>query len=96
VVANQLRNLLMETTVGGDPFDVEILKAREAILSWASSRGLSLPAVTTPPSLAQVETLQNYGDQMRSGRQVPVKKITPRSPVHSCSGFARFVLPRRR
>ena len=70
VVANQLRNLLMETTAAGHQYDVEILKAREVILAWAGRRGRPLPPAATPPSLAQVGVLQDYGDQMRSEKTV--------------------------
>lgn len=66
VVANQLRNLLASTRVDGQAFEVKINKARELIQEWASRHGLPIPQETTPPSLAQVKALQDYGDQMRS------------------------------
>jgi len=66
VVANQFAALLRETIYKGVPFEVEILKARNVIEDWARNKKLSLPAVSNPPSLAQVRALQDYGDQMRS------------------------------
>jgi deoxycytidylate deaminase len=68
VVADQLKSLLAEILVAGEAFETEILKARDVIVEWASKRNLPLPRVTTPPSLAYVEALQDYGDQMRSER----------------------------
>lgn len=65
VVAKQLKNLLKEIIVDGDPFDVEILKARKVIEAWAMSRGQTLPEATKPPSLTQVKMFQDYGDLMR-------------------------------
>jgi deoxycytidylate deaminase len=64
-VAGQLENLLKQTTSRGIPFDVTVLKARDVILDWARTRNRTLPSVTKPPSLKQVETLQDYGDEMR-------------------------------
>lgn len=66
VVASQLRNLLVETRVKGEAFEVEILKARDLIVEWASKRGLPVPPETKPPSLSYVKALQDYGDQMRA------------------------------
>jgi len=66
VVATQLSNLLTETRIGDQAFEVEILKAREVIAAWAAKKGLPLPPSTTPPSLSQVEKLQDYGDQIRA------------------------------
>ena len=37
-VAKQLSNLLLQTSVGKDQFDVEILKARAVIENWARKR----------------------------------------------------------
>lgn len=65
-IAVQLENLLKQTPSQGISFDVSILKARDVIQNWAIKRGKPLPAATKPPSLSQVEILQNYGDQMRA------------------------------
>lgn len=65
-IASQLENLLKQTSLQGVSFDVSILKAREMIQNWASKNGKTLSASTNPPSLSQVEILQDYGDQMRA------------------------------
>jgi len=66
VVANQLATLLRDTVYQGVSFEVEVLKARNVIEEWAKSKELALPTQLDPPSLNQVNALQDYGDQMRS------------------------------
>jgi deoxycytidylate deaminase len=66
VVANQLAHLLRETFYKDVRFEVEILKARNVIEEWATSKAFPLPPEVNPPSLGQVRALQDYGDQMRS------------------------------
>lgn len=66
VVAEQLKSLLKDIEINGDPFDIEILKARRVIEDWARSRNLDLPKFSNPPSLMQVKVFQDYGDRMRS------------------------------
>ena len=62
-VATQLENLLKENDI---QFEVEILKARDTILEWFEShKGLPLELSKTP-SLADVERLQDTGDEMRA------------------------------
>ena len=73
-IASQLENLLKQTSLQGVSFDVSILKAREMIQNWASKNGKTLSAPTNPPSLSQVEILQDYGDQMRRKKQQLAEK----------------------
>jgi deoxycytidylate deaminase len=65
VVAEQLRDLLQEQSIGTDHIDVNILKARTVIEAWASAKQLVLPSPSGPKTLKDVELLQDYGDQMR-------------------------------
>jgi energy-coupling factor transporter ATP-binding protein EcfA2 len=61
-IAKALKGLLSAAT--GGSFDVEILKARDAIRAWAVSQGLQTPK-TGDDDLATVEALQDLGDKMR-------------------------------
>jgi hypothetical protein len=65
VVAEQLRDLLQQQSIGPDHIDVDILKARAVIEAWASANKLPLPSPIGPKTLQDVELLQDYGDQMR-------------------------------
>lgn len=63
-VAEQLRQILVKFELRGTPFEVEILKARKQIESWAQrqNRGLGdLPE----KSIAIAQRLQDWGDEMR-------------------------------
>ena len=63
--AKSLESLLQDGSICGEPFDVHILKARTVIEDSARKHNKPLPDPTAPRSLASVETLQNYGDDMR-------------------------------
>ena len=63
-IAIALAGLLQESAICGEPFDVQILKASTVIEEWAQKRNKVLPEV--PRTLAGVELLQNYGDEMRA------------------------------
>jgi deoxycytidylate deaminase len=66
-VAEALRDLLRETEIQGQKVDVEILKARTVIESWAKERGKTLPPASGGRrTLVEVEALQDYGDEMRA------------------------------
>jgi len=73
-IAGQLENLLKQTILGDSRFDVSILKAREVILHWARAHGKPPLAVTTQPTLRQVEILQDYGDLMRAEKTASGKQ----------------------
>jgi len=73
-IAMQLENLLKQIRIADSYFDVTILKAREVITQWAKTRGKELPAITKPPSLRQVERLQDYGDLMRAEKTASGKE----------------------
>ena len=64
-IAKSLESLLQDGSICGEPFDVHILKARTVIEDSARKHNKPLPDPTAPRSLASVETLQNYGDDMR-------------------------------
>lgn len=64
-IAKSLECLLQDGSICGEPFDVHILRARTVIEDWARKHNKPLPDPTAPRSLASVETLQNYGDDMR-------------------------------
>jgi len=61
-IAKALKGLL--TAAAGGSFEVEILKARDAIRAWAVSQNLETPK-TGDDDLATVEALQDLGDKMR-------------------------------
>lgn len=65
LIATSLQDLLQQTPVRGAPIDVQILKARSVIEAWAASKHLPLPPAASVKQLADVEMLQDYGDQMR-------------------------------
>src|SRR5580700_9444877 len=65
VVAEQLRDLLQQRSIGLDHIDVDILKARTAIEAWATAKGFPLSSAGGPKTLKDVERLQDYGDEMR-------------------------------
>jgi deoxycytidylate deaminase len=63
-------DLLRETEIQGQKVDAEIIKARGVIESWAKVRGKTIPpSSSTRRTLAEVEALQNYGDEMRAERR---------------------------
>ena len=66
MVAASLRELLIERKIGDETFDVHILKAREVIEQWATRKSKTLPVRGGARLLRDVETLQNYGDQIRA------------------------------
>jgi deoxycytidylate deaminase len=61
-VAQSLRTLLTSPDLG---FDVEILSARDVIVSWAVGNGKAVPGTATP-KLQGVQMLQDCGDAMRA------------------------------
>lgn len=66
VIAEQLRVLLIETQIGGKPFDVVILKASKVIRDWAVQQNKPLPPAQ-PKKLESAAIFQDYGDDMREG-----------------------------
>lgn len=66
MVADRLRDLLLDTEVAGAKFEVISLKARDVIQDWARKKGKPVPPDTGEKLLSHVETLQNYGDEMRA------------------------------
>jgi deoxycytidylate deaminase len=60
-----LTEILKETELEHQTFEVEVVKARDIILAWATAKGLVPPAHSEPPTLGEVEKLQNLGDDMR-------------------------------
>ncbi|MGD0669523.1 MAG: anti-phage dCTP deaminase [Bryobacteraceae bacterium] len=65
-VATSLARLLEDGNLGGEPFDVEILKARDVIISWARKNGRAVPS--SFDTIASVRELQNLGDAMRAAK----------------------------
>ena len=65
MIATTLEARLAEESMGPDPYQVSVLKAREVIAAWAIKRRKPLPAVTPKRSLDDVITYQDYGDEMR-------------------------------
>ncbi len=63
-IAKALAQLLTGSELCSEPFDAEILKAREVIIEWAKRAGRRLPV--QDGTLKYVEALQDLGDQMRS------------------------------
>jgi energy-coupling factor transporter ATP-binding protein EcfA2 len=70
MVAKTLQQLLRESTVNGQTFDVEILKARDVIEDWAQKQKKQLPPKTGNKLIAHVKTLQDYGDEMRAEKMI--------------------------
>jgi len=68
VIAKTLESLLADNELGGKPFDVVMLRARDVIAAWAKERGKPLPVETPKRYVKDVERLQDYGDEMRSER----------------------------
>lgn len=68
VIAQDLADTLGDATLGGYNFDVVSIKARAVIEEWAETRGKPVPAADPSGQrrISDTETLQNYGDQMRS------------------------------
>lgn len=64
-IAKTLSTLLSETAFDHRRFDVEVIKARDVIQEWAVDHGKAIPEWSDPPTLAEVMTLQNWGDEMR-------------------------------
>lgn len=64
-IADALVALLAETELNGRKFQVELIKARDVIQSWAGEQGHELPLETEPVSLKYVTLLQDLGDDMR-------------------------------
>jgi len=65
-IAQQLESLLKQIAIGDERFDVIMLKARDVITDWAAARGKLLSPASNRPSLQQVKTFQDYGDEMRA------------------------------
>lgn len=65
VIAQQLHEVLLDSKIDGQPFRSEILKARDVIEEWARKKGRAIPPGTGKKLLANVRTLQDYGDEMR-------------------------------
>jgi hypothetical protein len=65
VIAQQLKDLLINAKVNNLPFTANLLKARDVIVEWATSRSKTVPKFSNPPLLFQVRILQDYGDQIR-------------------------------
>jgi deoxycytidylate deaminase len=63
-IAEALEHLLKQKDAAGQAFDAENLKARDAILKWATTSGRSVPS--KDGKLSYVDALQNLGDDMRS------------------------------
>ncbi len=63
-VAKKLKDALESSSLKGGSFDVEILKARDAISSWALARGQPLPT-GGDRDLDRVVGFQDLGDKMR-------------------------------
>jgi deoxycytidylate deaminase len=64
-IAEALGEILEETPLEVRKFEVEVIKARDIIIEWATERGKTVPSQSQPPTLAEVRTLQDLGDQMR-------------------------------
>ena len=64
-VADQLRQILTTFQLRGTPFEVEILKARKQIESWAQRRERAL-GVVSEKSITVAKRLQDWGDDMRA------------------------------
>ncbi len=65
VIAQQLKDVLITAKVSNLSFTAEVLKARDVIVEWATSRSKPIPSFSTPPLLSQVRILQDYGDESR-------------------------------
>lgn len=66
MVADRLRDLLLETRLAGVKFDVIGLKARDVIQEWALKRRKTIPSTSGAKLLEYVKVLQDYGDEMRA------------------------------
>jgi dephospho-CoA kinase len=60
-----LKSYLAQTEVAGSTFQVEIIKASDAIKVWARQSGLSVPANGQRKSILGMIEMQDRGDQMR-------------------------------
>jgi len=65
-VAKTLKALLSDKSLSGEPFDVEILKARDVIISWAQGKNKPIPLAFD--TLKSVAELQDLGDEMRKAK----------------------------
>jgi deoxycytidylate deaminase/dephospho-CoA kinase len=65
-VAIHLQEILTKQTLLGIGYQTKILKARDVIEKWARDKGKAVPPRRDLPHLKDVETLQDYGDDMRA------------------------------
>src|ERR1700691_176696 len=65
-IATSLAELLNKGSIAGDPFDTEIIKARELIEGWATENRKAIPA-PEPRNLLTTKQFQDLGDEMRAG-----------------------------
>jgi type II secretory pathway predicted ATPase ExeA len=65
-IATSLAELLNKGSIAGDPFDTEIIKARELIEAWATENRKAIPA-SEPRNLHTTQQFQDLGDEMRAG-----------------------------
>jgi len=63
-VAQRLKDALENSSLKGGPFDVTILKARDAIVDWAESCGKA-PPLGRGKDINHTIALQDLGDEMR-------------------------------
>ena len=70
MIAKTLGLLLSETTLGSEKFDIAAIRARDVIVDWARAHDRPLPPLRPEGTryLADVEVLQDYGDEMRAGK----------------------------
>ena len=64
-IATTLRDLLTSAPVPGEPFDAEIIKARELIEAWARENDRAVPPAE-PRNLNATVRYQDLGDEMRA------------------------------
>ncbi|HEX3116357.1 MAG TPA: hypothetical protein VHQ48_12820 [Bradyrhizobium sp.] len=65
-IATSLAELLNKGSITGDPFDTEIIKARNLIEAWATENEKAIPG-SEPRNLLTTEQFQDLGDEMRAG-----------------------------
>ena len=65
-IATSLAELLNKGSITGDPFDTEIIKARDLIVAWATENRRAIP-VSETRNLLTTEQFQDLGDEMRAG-----------------------------
>ncbi len=63
--ASALRSFLEQEVVGELHYEVQVIKASEAIREWALSSGLPVPAENARKSLGGIRQMQDNGDAMR-------------------------------